>query len=110
MAEFTKTNGIGHTHDTQYSVAQLVGLELDALVDISGKGGLGSTIEAMVQEIQPLMYKSVGSAGKIFCICDGHAVTAASAQARIRGLGTVDSIDLSSALVLERDLDDFSAA
>jgi len=110
MAEFTKTNGIGHTHDTQYSVAQLVGLELDALVDISGKGGLGSTIEAMVQEIQPLMYKSVGSAGKIFCICDGHAVTAASAQARIRGLGTVDSIDLSSALVLELDLDDFSAA
>lgn len=110
MAGVTKVNGIGHTHDTQYSVAQLVGLELDALVDISGKGGLGSTIEAMVREIQPLMYKSVGSAGKIFCICDGHAVNAASAQARIRGLGTVDSIDLSSALVVERDLDDFSAS
>ena len=34
MAGVTKVNGIGHTHDTQYSVAQLVGLELDALVDI----------------------------------------------------------------------------
>jgi len=102
--------GIGHTHDTQYSVANLVGLELDALVDISTKGGIDSTIEAMVREAQPLMYKSVGSAGKIFCICDGHATSAADMQVRIRALGTVDSIDLSSALVLERDLDDFSAA
>jgi len=56
------------------------------------------------------MYKSVGSAGKIFCICDGHATSAADMQVRIRALGTIDSIDLSSALVLERDLDDFSAA
>ena len=110
MAGVTKVNGIGHTHGTQYSVAQLVALELDALVDISGKGGLGSTIEAMVREVQPLMYVSTGTAGKIFCICDGHAVNAASAQARIRALGTVDSIDLSSALVVERDLDAFSAA
>ena len=35
---------------------------------------------------------------------------AATMQASIRALGTVDSIDLSSALVVERDLDAFSAA
>lgn len=109
MAAVTKTNGIGHTHDTQYSVANLKGMELDGLVSLAGKGGLGSTIEAMVQEAQPLMYKSVGTAGKIFCIVDGHSTTAADLQVRIRALGTVDSIDLSSALVVERDLNAFSA-
>ena len=40
----------------------------------------------------------------------GAGATAADLQARIRALGTVDSIDLSSALVLERDLDAFNAA
>ena len=107
MAGQTKVNGIGHTHDTNYSVAQLQGFEVDALVDISGKGGLGSTIEAIVQEMQPLIYKSAGTAGKILMICDGHANTAASMQVRLRALGTVDSIDLSSATVTARDLDDF---
>lgn len=110
MAGQTKVNGIGHTHDVNYSVAQLQGFEVDALVDISGKGGLGSTIEAIVQEMQPLIYKSAGTAGKILMICDGHANTAASMQVRLRALGTVDSIDLSSATVTARDLDDFSVS
>ena len=110
MAAVTKVHGTGHTHGTQESVAQLKGMELDALVNISAKGGLGSTIEAMVREAQPLMYVSTGTAGKIFCIVDGHSTTAADLQVRIRQLGTVDSIDLSSALVLERDLDTFDPA
>ena len=110
MAAVTKVPGTGHTHGTQESVAQLKGMELDALVNISAKGGLGSTIEAMVREAQPLMYVSTGTAGKIFCIVDGHSTTAADLQVRIRQLGTVDSIDLSNALVVERDLDTFDAA
>ena len=110
MAAVTKVHGTGHTHGTQESVAQLKGMELDALVNISAKGGLGSTIEAMVREAQPLMYVSTGTAGKIFCIVDGHSTTAADLQVRIRQLGTVDSIDLSNALVVERDSDTFDAA
>ena len=110
MAAVTKVHGTGHTHGTQESVAQLKGMELDALVNISAKGGLGSTIEAMVQEAQPLMYVSTGTAGKIFTIVDGHSTSAADLQARLRALGTVDSIDLSSALVVERDLDAFDAS
>tara|TARA_B100000927_G_scaffold264959_1_gene237430 strand:+ start:854 stop:1186 length:333 start_codon:yes stop_codon:yes gene_type:complete len=110
MAAVTKVHGTGHTHGTQESVANLKAMELDGLVNLSGKGGLGSTIEAMVREAQPLMYVSTGTAGKIFCIVDGHSTTAADLQVRIRALGTVDSIDLSSALVVERDLDAFNAA
>ena len=110
MAGITKVNGIGHTHGTNYSVAQLAGFEVDALVDISGKGGLGSTIEAIVREMQPLMYVSTGTAGKIFMICDGHANTAAAMEVRLQALGTVDSIDLSSATVTARDLDAFDAS
>ena len=110
MAGVTKVNGIGHTYDTQYSIAQLKSMEVDCLVDISGKGGLGSTIEAVVQALQPLMYKAPGSAGKIMMIVDGHASDAASLQAKLRALGTVDSIVLTSATVTETDLDDFSAS
>lgn len=110
MAAVTKVHGTGHTHGTQESVANLKAMELDGLVNLTAKGGLGSTIEAMVREAQPLMYVSTGTAGKIFCIVDGHSTTAADLQVRIRALGTVDSIDLSSALVLERDLDAFDAA
>ena len=110
MAAVTKVHGTGHTHGTQESVANLKAMELDGLVNLSGKGGLGSTIEAMVREAQPLMYVSTGTAGKIFCIVDGHSTTAADLQVRIRQLGTVDSIDLSNALVVERDLDTFDAA
>ena len=110
MAGLTKVNGGGHTHGTQESVAQLKSMEVDAIVSLAGKGGLGSTIEAIVQQLQPLMYVSTGTAGKIFMIVDGHAANAAGLQARLRALGTVDSIDLSSATVTETDLDSFSAS
>ena len=109
MAGQTKVNGGGHTHGTQESIAQLRAMDVDAIVDISGKGGLGSTIEAIVIALQPLMYVSTGTAGKIFMIVDGHASNAAGLQAKLQALGTVDSIDLSSATVTERDLDGFVA-
>ena len=109
MASVTRVNGGGSTFDTQYSVAQLAAYEIDALVDLTSKGGIGSTIEAIVREFQPLMYKAPGTAGKIFMIVDGHAVNAASMQIRLRNLGTVDSIVLTSATVTARDLDEFDA-
>ena len=109
MASFTRTNGLGHAHDTQYSTANLAGMEVDALVSLAAKGGVGSTIEAIAQEIAPLMMISTGTAGKIFMIVDGHHTNAADLQARVRALGTVDSIDLSSATVTARDLDEYSA-
>jgi len=54
--------------------------------------------------------KSAGTAGKILMVVDGHGQTAASMQERLQALGTVDSIDLSSATVTARDLDDYSVA
>lgn len=107
MAAVTRVNGIGSTHGTAYSVAQLKAFEVDALASLAAKGGIGSTIEAIVQTFQPLMYISSGTAGKIAMIVDGHAVDAASMQVRLRALGTVDSIDLSSATVTERNLSTF---
>jgi phosphate starvation-inducible protein PhoH len=110
MASVTRVNGSTGAHGTTVSVAQLKAFEIDALVDISAKAGVESTIEAIVREFQPLMYVSTGTAGKIFMIVDGHAVDAASMQIRLRDLGTVDSIVLTSATVTERELDEFSAA
>jgi hypothetical protein len=87
----------------------LAGFEIDALVSLAGKGGLGSTIEAIVQEFQPLMYISTGTAGKIFMIVDGVNVTAASLQTRLQAMGTIDSINLASATVVSRTLAAFDA-
>jgi len=103
MAEFTKTNGTGFDHGVQYSVAQLKIMEFDALVDLTSKDALGGAIDSIVQEFQPLLYKSHGTAGKIVAVVDGHAVTAASLQVRLQAMGTVDGVDLSSATVTERD-------
>ena len=109
MAAFTRVNGNTGAHGTQGSVVQLKCMEVDALVDISAKGAIGSTIEAIVRELQPLIYVSTGTAGKIFMVVDGHAVDADSMQIRLRKLGTVDSIVLTSATVTEVDLDGFVA-
>jgi hypothetical protein len=109
MATVTKVNGTGATHGTQFSVANLAGFEVDALTSLAAKGGLGSTIEAIVQEFQPLMYISTGTAGKIFMIVDGVNVTAASLQTRLQAMGTIDSINLSSATVVSRTLAAFDA-
>jgi hypothetical protein len=109
MAAYTRANGGTGAHGTTVSVAQLKAFEVDALVSLAAKAGVDSTIEAIVREFQPLMYVSTGTAGKIFMIVDGHAVNAASMQIRLRNLGTVDSIVLTSATVTERELDEFDA-
>ena len=107
MAATTRSNGNTGAHGTQGSVMQLKCFEVDALVSLAAKGAIGSTIETIVREFQPLMYVSTGTAGKIFMIVDGHAVDAASMQIRLRNLGTVDSIVLTSATVTERTLASF---
>ena len=109
MSATTRVNGGTGAHGTQFSLVQLKAFEIDALVSIAAKGGVDSTIEAIVREFQPLMYVSSGTAGKIFMIVDGHGVDAASMQIRLRNLGTVDSITLTSATVTLRELDEFDA-
>ena len=109
MAATTRVNGNTGAHGTQGSVMQLKCFEVDALVSLAAKGGVDSTIEAIVRELQPLIYVSTGTAGKIFMVVDGHGVDAASMQIRVRALGTVDSIVLTSATVTLRELDEFDA-
>jgi hypothetical protein len=110
MAVFTKTNGSGFDHDVQYSVANLKCMELDAGATLAAKDGLGGFVDLVMQEMQPLLYKSTGTAGKIFMIVDGHSVTAASLQERYQAMGTVDGIATGSLTVVERDIDDFDAS
>ena len=109
MAGQTKVNQDGRDHDVQYNPGQIIAIEIDAGVSLAAKDGVDGALATIVAEFSPLMYKSTGTAGKIFMIVDGHAVDAAALQARVRNLGTVDSIDLSSATVTARDLDTFDA-
>jgi len=107
--DVTRANGGGFDHDVQGSVANLKCMEIDCLATLAAKDDAGGVLELVLQEVQPLLYKSTGTAGKIFCIVDGHAVTAASLQERIQAKGTLDGITLGSATVTERDIDDFDA-
>lgn len=107
MSATTRVNGGTGAHGTQFSLVQLKAFEIDAIVSLAAKAGIDSTIETIVREFQPLVYISSGTAGKIAMIVDGHAVDAASMQLRLRALGTVDSIDLSSATVTLRTLASF---
>jgi hypothetical protein len=109
MASVTRTNGLGHVHGTNYSTANIQGMEVDALVNLTSKGGIGSTVEAINQALQPIATVSTGTAGKIFMLVDSSQNTAASMQVTLRAMGTVDSINLSSATVTARDLDGFVA-
>ena len=114
MAVFTRVNpvagaGSGYDHGENYSTSQITAIEIDAGASLAAKDAIGSTIETIVREFSPLMYQSTGTAGKIFMICDGHAVDAASMTIRLQALGTVDSIVLTSATVVARDLDGFVA-
>jgi hypothetical protein len=110
MAEVTRVSGTGFDHGVQYSVANLQGFELDAGTSLAAKDGIGGFIETVVREFQPLMYKSTGTAGKIFMICDGHAVNAASMEDRLQAMGTVDGIATGALTIVARDIDAFDAS
>lgn len=99
MAGITKVNGIGHAHGTLYSTAQLKAFVIDAGASLASQGGIGGAIEALAQEVAPLMMQSAGTGGVVSVVVDGHAVDAAGLQARIRNMGTVNGYDFSGATV-----------
>ena len=109
MASVARVNQDGRDHGVQYNTADLIGVEIDAIVSLAAKDGVDGALAQIVGEFSPLMYVSTGTAGKIFAIIDGHHSDAASLTARHQALGTVDGIDLSAQVVLIRDLDAFDA-
>ena len=110
MASVARVNQDGRDHGVSYSTGQVTGIEIDAVVSLAAKDGIDGALAQIVGEMAPLMYKSTGTAGKIFAIIDGHHSDAASLTRRHQALGTVDGIDLSAQVVLIRDLDAFSAS
>ena len=114
MAAVTRVNpragaGSGFDHGENYSTAQITAIEIDAGVSLAAKDGIAGAVEAIAREFSPLMYKSTGTAGKVFAIIAGHSSDAASLTARLQALGTVDGVDLSAQTVVLRDLDAFDA-
>ena len=109
MAEFTRVNGQSqYATGTQRSVAQLATFVITVLEDdgstaidlqtqdgynsVTGEPHANQLVEAIIREVQPLMYNvPSANAGKIHIVVDGHAVDATSLQARIRALGAVSS-------------------
>ena len=109
MASVARVNQDGRDHDVQYNPGQTIAIEIDAGVSLAAKDGIDGALAQIVGEFSPIIYKSTGTAGKIFAIVHGHGQTAASMQVRLQNMGTVDGVDLSSATVTERDLDGFVA-
>ena len=109
MASVARVNQDGRDHDVQYSTSNVTAIEIDAGVSLAAKDGVDGALAQIVGEFSPLMYKSTGTAGKIFAIIDGHHSDAASLTARLQNMGIVDGVDLSAEVVLVRDLAAFSA-
>ena len=109
MSAVARVNQDGRDHGVQYSTSNVTAIEIDAGVSLAAKDGIDGALAQIVGEFSPLMYKSTGTAGKIFAIVDGHHQDAASMTARLQNMGTVDGVDLSASTVVIRDLDAFSA-
>jgi hypothetical protein len=105
MSATTRYNGsTKFAQGTIYSVVQLKAFIIDAggtLADQDGDGAgeVDQAMEALIREVQPLMYYSTGTDGTVTVIVDGHAVDADTLQARIRAMGTVNSYSFASATV-----------
>ena len=92
MSATTRVNGSGqYTTGTIRSVAQLKAFIItvkgtSTAVDLQElDDGVDELVEAVIREVQPVMYFATSSsAGTISVIVDGHAVDAASLQARLR--------------------------
>ena len=94
MAIQTRVNGFDQfTTGALRSVAQLKAI----IVTVKGTStavdlqtlddGADEAVEAIVRELQPLMYYAVtGSTGVIHMIIDGHAVDADTLQKRVRNI------------------------
>jgi hypothetical protein len=115
MAEVYRRNGSSQfVTGTQRSVLQLKSFVITVLEDdgstaidlqtqdgyngVTASAAFGAApyanqlVESIVREVQPLMYNvPSANAGKIHIVVDGHAVDAATLQARIRALGEASS-------------------
>ena len=101
MAAVTRTNGLGHAHEVLYSTANLGFAVVACGATVAAKGGIGSTIEAIAQQLQPIALNSEGTAGLINIVYDASQTSAAGLQVQLQALGTVDGVDLSAATVTE---------
>ena len=102
MSATTRVNGFGqYATGTLRSVVQLKAFVIDAGSSLAAATGVDGALEQLIREVQPLMYQSVSTSGLVHVIVDGHAVDAATLQARIRAIGTnvADSYDFSGATV-----------
>ena len=106
MAEYTRYNGSygNYAQGTIYSVAQMKAFIIDAQAalttqDADAAGEVDQAMEALIREVQPLMYYSASTAQTVTVVVDGHAVDSATLQRRIRNLGTINGFDFSSATV-----------
>lgn len=103
MAEFTRVSGAGfYDAGTLYSTSQIDAYLITVkntggtAQDISAETGVEEVIEYIMREISPLMYfVTDDNSGTVHVITDNHHNSAATLQARIRNMGTVNSIDIS---------------
>lgn len=95
MAGLTRTNGASQgAVETLYSTAQLKAFLVtvkdasDTAIDLDADDAtVEGSVEQIIRECSPLMYFiDSGSNGTIHMICDGHAVNAATLQARVRAV------------------------
>ena len=94
MAAFARVNGFSnYTTGALRSVAQLKAFiitikDTSAAIDLQSlDDGADEMVEAIVRELQPLMYYTVtAGTGVIHMIIDGHAVDAATLQIRVRAV------------------------
>jgi hypothetical protein len=107
MSATTRVNGSfgNYSTGTLRSVVQLKAFVIDAGGDLQAQdadsaGEVDQAVEAVIRELQPLMYfVPTAGDGIIHVIVDGHAVDAATLQERIQALGTVNSYSLAGATV-----------
>ena len=106
MATFTRTNGAVGAVATLHATAQMAGFIITckdtggSAVNIQASTGIDEVIESVIREVSPLMYEVPNAnGGVVHVIVDGHKDSAASLQARLRQLGTIDSIDLTGTTV-----------
>lgn len=114
MAEYARVNGFGnYTTGTVRSVVQLKAFVIavqdasSGAVDLrSLDDGADEAMEAIIREVQPLMYYAPSdNSGLIHVIVDGHAVDATTLQIRVRriaaGLGLGGTADTNDTTVTE---------
>lgn len=105
MASVTRVNGIppviaGNT----VSTSQIALFVIDAGGDLRAEDDAANeACELILSVVQPLAYCFVNdNSGQLSVVCDGHSVTAASLQGRIRELGSTagpNDYDMSGATV-----------